>query len=446
MNKPGTSTPQAGQEQGVGQESAVGQEPGIGQQPPATDVFGAYGAHVPAPATVHDALPDTLLRRVKQYSGRLATEAVHSMQDQLPYFTDLDAAQRASVQLVVQTAVVNFVEWIQDPEGNVKFTVQAFQVVPQDLARRITLLQTVEMVRVAMEFFEKWLPLLARNDAQLRALTESVLRYGREIGFAAASIYASAAESRGAWDSRLEALVVDAVVRGDTGPQLLSRAAALNWESDAPATVLVGSPPPEQNVSVPLAIHNTAKQYDRAALSVVQGRFLVAIVSGPISPTEPFTTALLTHFADSAVVIGPTMPNLGTAHTSATEAMAGMTAVTGWPNAPRPVNSVELLPERALNGDESATAALIDTLVRPLLSGGPTLNATLEAYLDSGGSVEACARELYIHPNTVRYRLKKIAEITGRDPANPRDAYVLRIAATVGRLTHFGYESASQTP
>lgn len=416
----------------------------INQQPPSIDVFGERGAHVPAPATVHDALPDTLLRRVKQYSGRLATEAVHSMQDQLPYFGDLDAAQRASVQLVVQTAVVNFVEWIQDPEGNVKFTVQAFQVVPQDLARRITLLQTVEMVRVAMEFFEKWLPLLARNDAQLRALTESVLRYGREIGFAAASIYASAAESRGAWDSRLEALVVDAVVRGDTGPQLLSRAAALNWDSDAPATVIVGAPPPEQNVSVPLAIHNTARAHDRSALSVVQGSLLVAIVSGPIKPTEKFTTALLGHFADGPVVIGPTMPNLGSAHASATEAMSGITAVVGWPNAPRPVHSLELLPERALNGDDSAMAALSESLVRPLEKGGATLNSTLEAYLDSGGSVESCARVLYIHPNTVRYRLKKISEITGRDPTNPRDAYVLRIAATVGRLTHFRHESPTQ--
>lgn len=413
----------------------------VNQEPPHTDVFGERGAHVPAPATVHDALPDTLLRRVKQYSGRLATEAVHSMQDQLPYFGDLDAAQRASVQLVVQTAVVNFVEWIQDPEGNVKFTVQAFQVVPQDLARRITLLQTVEMVRVAMEFFEKWLPLLARNDAQLRALTESVLRYGREIGFAAASIYASAAESRGAWDSRLEALVVDAVVRGDTGPQMLSRAAALNWDSDAPATVIVGAPPPERNVSVPLAIHNTAKQYDRSALSVVQGSFLVAIVSGPIRAGERFLTELLKQFADGPVVIGPTMPNLGSAHGSATEAMSAIAAVVGWPNAPRPVHSVELLPERALNGDTDAVTSLTETLVRPLAKGGPTLGTTLEAYLDSGGSVESCARVLYIHPNTVRYRLKKIAEITGRDATNPRDAYVLRVAATVGRLTHFQNES-----
>lgn len=407
------------------------------------DVFGERGAHVPAPATVHDALPDTLLRRVKQYSGRLATEAVHSMSDQLPYFSDLDAAQRASVQLVVQTAVVNFVEWIQDPEGNVKFTVQAFQVVPQDLARRITLLQTVEMVRVAMEFFEKWLPLLARNDAQLRALTESVLRYGREIGFAAASIYASAAESRGAWDSRMEALVVDAVVRGDSDAQLQSRAAALNWDSDAPATVIVGTPPPEQNVSVPLAIHNTAKQYDRAALSVVQGSFLVAIVSGPVRSTERFMTELLQHFADGPVVIGPTTPNLTTAHASAVEAMAAIEAVPGWPGAPRPVHSLELLPERALNGDASAAKALNETVTIPLSKGGETLNNTLETYLDTGGSVESSARELFVHPNTVRYRLKKIAELTRRDATNPRDAYVLRVAATVGRLTHSRQESPS---
>lgn len=409
------------------------------------DLIGEHGAHIPTSSTVHDALPDTLLRRIKQYSGRLATEAVHSMSDQLPYFGALDAAQRASVQLVVQTAVVNFVEWIQDPEGNVKFTVQAFQVVPQDLARRITLLQTVEMVRVAMEFFEKWLPLLARDDKQLRALTESVLRYGREIGFAAAAIYASAAESRGAWDSRLEALVVDGVVRGDTGPELMSRAAALNWDSDAPATVLVGSPPPEQNVSVPLAIHNTAKQYDRAALSVVQGHRLVAIVSGSLALTDSFLSDLLDHFAAAPVVIGPTTPNLSTAHTSATEALAGLAAVVGWPGAPRPAYSSDLLPERALNGDRSAVRTLTENLVLPIDDPTGTLSETLDTFLDSGCSIESCARALYVHPNTVRYRLKKIADATGRDPTNPRDAYVLRVAATVGRLTRFGQESSSPT-
>jgi hypothetical protein len=36
----------------------------------------------------------------------------------------------------------------------------------------------------------------------------------------------------------------------------------------------------------------------------------------------------------------------------------------------------------------------------------------------------------------VRYRLKRIADFTGRDPTQPRDAYVLRVAATVGHLAY----------
>jgi hypothetical protein len=72
--------------------------------------------------------------------------------------------------------------------------------------------------------------------------------------------------------------------------------------------------------------------------------------------------------------------------------------------------------------------------MRPLADAGPALAETLDAYLDSGGAIEACARKLFVHPNTVRYRLKRITDFTGRDPTVPRDAYVLRVATTVGRL------------
>jgi DNA-binding PucR family transcriptional regulator len=114
--------------------------------------------------------------------------------------------------------------------------------------------------------------------------------------------------------------------------------------------------------------------------------------------------------------------------------MAAMEAVAGWPGAPRPVHAAELLPERALLGDPAAIEALEDYIVGPLAAAGSALSNTLDAYLDSGGAVETCARKLFVHPNTVRYRLKRITEVTGRDPTNPRDAYVLRIASTVGRL------------
>ena len=381
-----------------------------------------------------ESVPESLLRRVKQYSGRLATEAVHVMGDRLAFFADLEASQRASVQLVVQTALVNFAEWMRDPQGDVGYTAEAFALVPQELTRRIALRQTVDMVRVTMEHFEDAVPMLARNEEQKTALTIGILRYSRNLAFAAASGYADAAEARGAWDTRMEADVVDAVVRGNIGPQLQSQAAALNWDTTAPATVLVGLPQPARIEFASEDVHEIVTRHGRAALSDVHGTWLVAIVSGQLSPTDRTLGELLEVFADGPVVIGPYAASLVAAHYSAAEAIAGMNAVAGWSGAPRPVSARELLPERALLGDPSAVAALEADVMRPLADAGPALMETLDAYLDSGGAIEACARKLFVHPNTVRYRLKRIGDFTGRDPTLPRDAYVLRVASTLARL------------
>ena len=405
---------------------------------------GPFAKQPRSPLEVLDTVPESVLRRLKQYSGRLATEAVAVMQDRLPFFADLEASQRASVALVVQTAINNFVEWMQDPHSNVSYTAQAFELVPQDLARRIALRHSVDMVRVTMEFFEEVVPLLARSEEQLTALTVGILKYSRDLAFTAASSYAEAAEARGTWDSRMEASVVDAVVRGDTGPELLSRAAALNWDTTAPATVVVGTPAPDREGSNGLDgsqrasqdVRDIAAQHGRAALTDVHGTWLVAIVSGQLSPTDRFFGDLLTAFSDGPVVIGPTAPMLTAAYHSASEAISGMNAVGGWRGAPRPVLARELLPERALMGDASAIVALHTDVMGPLAAAGPTLIETLDAYLDCGGAIEACARKLFVHPNTVRYRLKRITDFTGRDPTQPRDAYVLRVASTVGQLDY----------
>ncbi len=408
---------------------------------------GPFAKQPRSPFDLLDSLPDSLLRRLKQYSGRLATEAVSAMQDRLPFFADLEASQRASVALVVQTAVVNFVEWMHDPHSNVSHTAQAFELVPQDLTRRMPLRHSVDMVRVTMEFFEEVVPLVARSEEQLTALTVGILKYSRDLAFSFASVYADAAEARGTWDSRMEASVVDAVVRGDTGPELLSRAAALNWDTTAPATVVVGTPAPgrvdptspEDQAGSERAsqeVRDIAARHGRAALTDVHGTWLVAIVSGQVSPTDKFLTELLNAFSDGPVVIGPTAPMLTAAYHSASEAISGMNAVAGWSGAPRPVLARELLPERALMGDASAIVALHTDVMGPLAEAGPTLIETLEAYLDCGGAIEACARKLFVHPNTVRYRLKRITDFTGRDPTQPRDAYVLRVAATVGQLNY----------
>jgi DNA-binding PucR family transcriptional regulator len=73
-------------------------------------------------------------------------------------------------------------------------------------------------------------------------------------------------------------------------------------------------------------------------------------------------------------------------------------------------------------------------VARPLEDAGGALLETVDAFLEVGGVLEACARKLFVHPNTVRYRLKRATELTGRNANDPRDALVLRIALSVGRL------------
>lgn len=108
--------------------------------------------------------------------------------------------------------------------------------------------------------------------------------------------------------------MVDAVVRGDTGPELLSRAAALNWDTTAPATVVVGTPPPGREDLAYEDVREIAARHDRATLADVHGTWLIVIISGPLSPTDRFLQDLMTAFSPGPVVVGPTAPMLTAAY------------------------------------------------------------------------------------------------------------------------------------
>jgi DNA-binding PucR family transcriptional regulator len=160
---------------------------------------------------------------------------------------------------------------------------------------------------------------------------------------------------------------------------------------------------------------------------------LVAIL-GPVTDPLAEVTALADRFADGPVVIGPTVPHLYAAGRSARAALSGLVAVRAWAEAPRPVLADDLLPDRVLAGDVPARRALVDRIYRPLLEAGGALMDTAAAYTESGGALESTARTLFVHPNTVRYRLRRITEITGYDPTDPREGFVLRTALALGRL------------
>jgi DNA-binding PucR family transcriptional regulator len=377
----------------------------------------------------------TLVRTLDRSVGRLTQSAMARMERDLPWFRQLSAEDRSWIGLIVQAGIRAFVQWFAEPERHSAVTADVFGTAPQALTRVITLQQTVEMVRTSIDVVEEQLEEIA-EASDVPALHEAIMRYAREVAFGAAEVYARAAEMRGAWDARLEALVVDSVLRGEADEAVRSRAAALGWESSSRVVVVLGHAPPAGPAGDDFAVdavRRTARQHGLDALCAVQGDRLVVVLGGVDDPDKA-AGSIAEHFGPGPVVVGPLVPDLLAANASARAAVAGLRSAAGWPTAPRPVSSEDLLPERALAGDGHARRKLVTDVYQPLVAAGPVLLDTVAAFLETGGSIEATGRLLFVHPNTVRYRLRRITELIELSPLDSRHAYTLRLALTLGRL------------
>lgn len=372
------------------------------------------------------------LRRLERGMDTVLTAAFARMDERLPWYAAMGPDNRSWVNLVAQAGIAAFIDWFRKPGTSQAISADVFGTAPRALTRAVTLQQTVELVRVALEVVEERLEDLGAPE-DLPALREGILLYSRELAFAAAQVYAQAAEARGAWDARLEALVVDAIVRGEVDDSLRSRAAALGWGQHDNVVVAVGSAPAGEPQDVVDELHRHTRSLHCDVLAGVQGDRLVAVLGGAADPMAA-VARLSSQFGLGAVVVGPVVGDLLLVGRSAAEALAGRSAAPAWPDAPRPVSAEDLLPERAIAGDPSARARLVEEVYRPLVAAGTALEETLAAYLGQAPSLEAAARLLFVHPNTVRYRLRRVAEVTGFTPGQPRDAFVLRLAVVLGRL------------
>ena len=364
-------------------------------------------------------------------TGELTTAATKRMEETLPWFRELGAEERSWVSLVAQAGITAFIDWFGSPQDTPALTSDVFGAAPRDLARVISLEQTVDLVRTTVGVVEAAIERLA-TEADQPELRLAVLRYSREIAFSAAEVYARAAEARGAWDARLEALVVDALLRDEVDEPVLGRVAALGWSTQGQVIVLAGAAPigdPEGSLDV---LRRAADHHGLDLLTGIHGDTLLAVV-GRGSDLTKAARLLAPHFGPGPVVASEPVSGLALVPRAARSALAGLRAAWGWADAPRPVAAGDLLPERALAGDREAIDALVAAIHRPLLDDA-ALYDTACTFLERTPSLEATARTMFIHPNTVRYRLRRVADITGYSPTDARGAFTLRMGLTLGRL------------
>ena len=374
---------------------------------------------------------------LRTLSGELATATLKRLDDTLPWYGDMPPGRRSAVGLVAQAGITSFISWFDDPKSTPWIAADVFGAAPRELLRSVSLTQTLQLIRITVEVVEE----RVRNDDD-DALREAILLYSREIAFAAADVYARAAEQRGLWDARLEALVVDSILSGEYDNELPSRIAALGWNGHGEVCVLVGTAPRMLDVD---QLRRTARHLDADVLIGVQGSRLVLVI-GRASPRSEETDAsaplpflaiaeqLEPGFGPGHLVLGPEVTSLVDASRSARAALAGFAVARAWRNAPRPTLADDLLPERAFAGDPLARSALVERIYRPLRAHSTDLLATLWCYLDNGRSLEATARELFVHPNTVRYRLKRVTDVIGWDATGAREALILQAALILGSI------------
>ncbi len=136
---------------------------------------------------------------------------------------------------------------------------------------------------------------------------------------------------------------------------------------------------------------------------------------------------------DRTAVVGPARPWQQAAASCERAARAVRLGLTG--PAPAPLDTDDVLPELVLRADDAALADLRAQVLEPLAALGADARAklteTLRAWLLHHGRRERVAAELFVHPQTVRYRMTQLRDLYGARLDDPRTVLAMTVALGV---------------
>ena len=262
-----------------------------------------------------------------------------------------------------------------------------------------------------------------------------------------ASAYLAEAEGVSSDRAVLRRDLLDALIAGkgdDERIRRLARSLGLELATGYVVIVLRG----EETEHAFRALIETAREHLRPGeasllVGLRQGE-VVALYPAPAPPVMESVrvecAALAAAVAEDGVSIGlgarhDGMAQIAIGYAEAKDA-ADIAAGTGLRG--RPVAFDEVLIDHMVRSSPHGDRILDGTL-RPLLDYDAERHSelvpTLRAYVDSGFNLTKSAEILSVHPNTVVYRLKRIKELSGRDPHDPDDLLLLVLGLKLTELS-----------
>ncbi|MFD8737407.1 PucR family transcriptional regulator [Streptomyces sp. NPDC059618] len=277
-------------------------------------------------------------------------------------------------------------------------------------------------------------PRLAAADAfaLARMLLVSLDTLSEEM----ATAYAATSEDLAGDRNRALRLLLDDLIAGRHASvgALTDRSARLGIQLPDPCCLLVAEPAAADR---PDPAHGTAADLlgelappggEVTSLATVRGSRAVLLL--PLAASARVAEVLGERSWRGCVVTGESLDRIALAHRLAADALD--TAPAHAHRSGHVLTDADAQVLALLAGRPAATPGHIARLVLGPLTEPVQAHLldALTAYIDSG-SANAAARALHLHPQSLRYRLRRVRELTGRDPRDPWHRLTLDIARTV---------------
>ena len=271
------------------------------------------------------------------------------------------------------------------------------------------------MLRTAYESLARVRPV---STGELLDLSEATSAYVDELTAASTDGYARQLREQAGEGDRRRRELAELLLRGSASESVVAAAAAgIGWRPlDAVVPVLL---PPDQ-------ARDARFRYGADGIVVERSRDAVLLLrGGPRASRAQLTEAL----QGRGAVVGPALPWPQVPEALRLAELAGELVGSG--AGPGPAFADDHLVGLALAGEPGALAVLAARRLAPFAQLRPGQRAglldTLEAWLRHWGSRPAVSAELFVHPQTVSYRVRRLRELLGEDLDDPDVRFELQL-------------------
>ncbi|GAA3760243.1 PucR family transcriptional regulator [Salinactinospora qingdaonensis] len=381
-------------------------------------------------------VPSELAARIRPYLGESAQEITEQIQREIPEFArPPESSLGRRLHRGVERAIHHFWDQIEDPHAPRESLVDLYRDIGRAELKEGRSLDTLQSAlriggRVALRFLVDNNELFEIPPQTLFHVADAIFRHLDELASASAEGYAEAQTRHVEEQERRRRQLLQLLL---TAPQpdpntIASQARAAGWQlpHTAAAVAVAGNGDKELSArGLPPDV--------LVDLNWLDARLVIPDPDGPGRP-QTIEAAL----SGWVAAIGPTVPLDALPMSLCRARQALKLGQRGIIDTSSPIRCSEHMATLFVFSDEELVDSLVQTRLAPLRELRPAqqdrLAETLLAWLQYSRNANEVASHLYVHPQTVRYRLRQLEELFGDQLHTPDQRFELEIALRARQL------------